>query len=322
MKKVLPILLVAAMAAPLWAAVEITATDLGDGQIQLEYTCTAGEVVRGIALKVTAGDGDGVDGVINDFAEPASPVVNAYIDYYTTTGYDLLTQGLDDRGNAHPIADPAGPGPLSLPANEAVYCAGFLDELGGQAGMPASGVLGTFTVADGSDADGEVCVTIAEDGLRGGVVGDSVTEVTMPAEICVTLAEPECVKETAPFYADWVAFGKPDCWCYQRNCRGDINGTREGNAVTGYIWVYTQDLPTFLAAYGVKEAPKGPGIMSVTDGICADLNRTREGNAVTGYIRVYTQDLPIFLASYGVKEPTKGPGVAVCDMTNYNFWTN
>jgi hypothetical protein len=38
----------------------------------------------------------------------------------------------------------------------------------------------------------------------------------------------DCFASTAIGYADWVAWGKPACWCFQRQCRGDINGIKSG----------------------------------------------------------------------------------------------
>ena len=130
----------------------------------------------------------------------------------------------------------------------------------------------------------------------------------------------ECVKNTASFYADWLAFGSPDCWCYAAQCLGDANGKSEGNAITGIKKVFNLDLTLFLSGYGVKEAPKGPGILSVPNGICADFDHNKEGNAITGIKRVFNLDLTQFLASYGVKEPSKGPGIGDCSGPDYNFF--
>ena len=130
----------------------------------------------------------------------------------------------------------------------------------------------------------------------------------------------ECVKKTAPFYADWVMFGKPNCWCYEYQCRGDANGKQEGSAFGGYRRVFNVDLAMFLAAYGVLEPTKGPGILSITDGICSDFNHAQEGSAFGGYRRVFNADLAIFLANYGILEPTKGPGIISCPSADYNFF--
>ena len=153
-----------------------------------------------------------------------------------------------------------------------------------------------------------------------GIVGDNLG--TVDADDCGAIAAPstECVSSTAPFYADWVAFGKPACWCYAANCKGDADGLKEGNALAGYRKVYTGDLNILLSAYDIKEPPKGPGIATIPNGICADFDRTKEGNALAGYRRVYTGDLNILLANYDVKEPPKGPGIGDCAEPDYNFF--
>lgn len=323
MRKVLPILLAIAIAMPALADVTVSVAEgTADDQIaELSIAIDGGAVVRGAAVKVTISGAELA--AIADVTDVMAGF-NAYIDYYYSNS-DFLGSLPDETAlpgtGAHPLADPDAAGVLAtLPATTFVISLGALDNSGNQGGITAGGLLAKVKLSNFAGSSAQVC--IEADALRGGIVGDNLGTVTVSGCADIASIPQECVKSTAPFYADWVAFGKPDCWCYQRNCRGDINGTREGNAVTGYIWVYTQDLPTFLAAYGVKEPPKGPGVATITNGICADLNRSREGNAVTGYIRVYTQDLPIFLANYGVKEPPKGPGVPVCDSANYNFWTN
>ena len=114
-------------------------------------------------------------------------------------------------------------------------------------------------------------------------------------------------------YDEWISVGAPDCWCYRRNCYGDTDDWAEGAAITGIKYVFNADLSVFLSSYGVKEAPKGPGIATIPNGICADFDRQVEGNGITGFKRVFNNDLAILLANYGVKEPPKGPGVPECE---------
>jgi hypothetical protein len=134
----------------------------------------------------------------------------------------------------------------------------------------------------------------------------------------------EAVKSTAAFYADWALYGRPNCWAFPRNCKGDVDGLKQGSALAGYTWVSTNDLSVLLAAFNIKEPTKGIGIMNIPgypNAICADFDHLRQGSALAGYTRVSTNDLTPFLASFNIKEPTKGPGVAVCAQTNYHYWT-
>lgn len=190
MKKVLPILLVIAMALPAMATVTITAVDNGDGTVTIGYVADAGEVIRGAGIKLTVGAGDEVDGVVDALAPDAASPFNAYIDYYAEFGVTELP-----GTGAHPVADPAAAGPLALPAAEAVFSAGVLDESGNTGGAEGTGILCTITLVDGSDADGFAVLTIAEDALRGGVVGDGFTadQVVYPAALTIEIPGDICL---------------------------------------------------------------------------------------------------------------------------------
>ncbi len=318
MRKVLPILLAIALVMPALADVAVTVSDAGDGVAQLNLAISGDAVVRGLALKVTITGAELA--AIADVTD-VMPEFNAYIDYYYShTGFlgTLADETALPGPGAHALANPDAAGELTvLPANTFSISLGALDNSGNQGGVIAGGVLAKIKL---SNISGSAQVCVEADALRGGIVGDNLG--TIDADACGTIAfQPtECVNSAAPFYADWVAFGKPACWCYAANCKGDANGTREGTSFAGYKKVYTQDLAILLAAFGVLEPPKGPGIATIPNGICADFSRTREGTSFAGYKRVYTQDLAILLASFGVLEPPKGPGIGDCTGPNYNFF--
>jgi len=103
--------------------------------------------------------------------------------------------------------------------------------------------------------------------------------------------EADCLSRTAPEYSDWSAWGKPDCWCYSRQCRGDINGLKHGP-----FWVQVLDLDLFKAAFNKTD------IQLPTGGICADLDHKKYGP-----FRVQILDLDIFKIYFN-KRP-------------YNYWT-
>jgi parallel beta-helix repeat protein len=67
-------------------------------------------------------------------------------------------------------------------------------------------------------------------------------------------------------HADWVAWGKPDCWCYARECRGDINGLK-----TGPYWVQLLDLQLLNTAYNKTDSQ----LAAIPGGICADVNHKK-----------------------------------------------
>jgi hypothetical protein len=121
--------------------------------------------------------------------------------------------------------------------------------------------------------------------------------------------DPECLigGNAGPLeYSDWVAWGKPDCWCYKRQCRGDIDGI-----LTGPFWVAIPDLNIFRNCFNVIDTLLPPGC------ICADLDHIK-----TGPFRIAIPDLFIFRTYFNQFEAL----VPICDQPliytgPYNFWT-
>ncbi len=94
----------------------------------------------------------------------------------------------------------------------------------------------------------------------------------------------DCFTEIDPVYSVWVDWGRPACWCYPRQCNGDIDGVSFlGKPVTGV------DLIIFKAAFNKTDAE----LALVPDGICADLNHS----SFLGK-RVSLADLIIFKAYF------------------------
>jgi hypothetical protein len=115
----------------------------------------------------------------------------------------------------------------------------------------------------------------------------------------------DCLSTSAPEYSDWVAWGKPNCWCYARQCRGNIKGFKYGP-----FWVAVYDLDLFKAAFNKTDAQLPPGA------VCADLNHVKHGP-----FRVQVLDLDIFKTYFDKIESL----VPECDQPPiytgpYNFW--
>ncbi|MHC4476283.1 MAG: DUF7948 domain-containing protein [Planctomycetota bacterium] len=118
--------------------------------------------------------------------------------------------------------------------------------------------------------------------------------------------EADCLSADANEHADWADWGKPDCWCYRRQCRGDVDGL-----ILGPFWVSLTDLGLFRAAYN-----KTDNELSGND-ICADLDHTK-----VGPYRVNSSDLSIIQTYLNQLEAS----VPACDCSPvitgpYNFWT-
>ena len=120
-----------------------------------------------------------------------------------------------------------------------------------------------------------------------------------------------CFPTSEPNMTTWKSLGKPRCWCYERQCKGDASGTSEGTTKIGIWWVGTPDLNIFLKAFNVREPTFGVGLQGEPN-ICADFSHTSEGTTKIGIWRVGTPDLNIFLKAFNVREPTFGSGIGTC----------
>ena len=318
MRKVLLSLLVMALVVPAYAAVNFSAVDNGDGTVSV--VIDTADVVRGLALKVTCTEG----ATLADLTPVAvNAAFNTFIDYAFTT--EAGAPGTYEIGAGHPFALAAEAGVAEVGATEFSISMGVLDQSGQQQGYVSS--VGGEVLITFKTGAGMVCFEL--DTLRGGVVGDEALTTNLDdAGLCVAVTEgvQDAISPNAPFYNDWVAFGKPACWAYKYNCRGDADGKAQGNPLFGYARVSTDDLNILLASWDVREAPKGPGIASVevngVPGICADFNHAAQGNPLFGYARVSTDDLNILLASWDVREAPKGPGLEPCALVSDGGFIN
>lgn len=126
---------------------------------------------------------------------------------------------------------------------------------------------------------------------------------------------PECLSMGAYEYEDWVAWGRPRCWCYARQCRGDADGKPIYPGVG--IYVSLTDLNILRAAINkMYDQPGWPA-----DGICADFDHAPIYPGVP--IRVSYMDL-LILRLYINKMAGQVP---LCDEDlvytgPYNFWTS
>jgi len=311
MKKLCALLAVLVAASPALAAVRIIAEPNGM-TVAIKYE-TDGEKVRAFALDITVDTGKIVG--ISDFirgestaANPGYGIFPANFARYITVNADTGEVAKWDVNDYTPVADPCDSGALGgLGTNGITIEMGALyypTEDNSPNAPPNSGQLFTLTVSE------PATVTIALNEIRGGVV---LTDPEKPAT--VTLGQAMAVVSggsAAPAgrsdYAEWVAVGKPACWAYPRQCHGDADG-QAVTANTGTYYVGTADLNVLINAWQVKEAPFGPGVAAIENGICADFGHNKEGSNEAGWYRVGTSDLNILIGSWLVKEPPAGPGV-------------
>jgi hypothetical protein len=157
---------------------------------------------------------------------------------------------------------------------------------------------------------GEACITITENGKLGGVLDEDNVDIdpTLPNDpcVCVDLPEPTCLQEAASEFAEWQAWGEPNCWCYQYQCRGDVDGLK-----IGFWRVNAADLTAFRAAFFLMDGP----LAALPDGICSDLDHLK-----VGFWRVNAADLAEFRTYFFVMDPIPSCDAAPIITGPYNFW--
>ena len=308
MRKIVLTLAVVLLAAPALADVKLIAEkDLGnDRKVWVKYESDEGQLIRAFGLNITATDGNIVD--INDYAvgdnnggygifpgafRDAPIAVNpttGLVDNWNVTGYSPLA----------PSGDPDAQGGIPGPAITIELGSLYTDAAPGD-----EGYLCSVTV----DEDVKT-LCIEGNAIRGNVVMEDASEpaVLDLTEACATWDE--CFPSTDPGYDDWVAHGKPLCWCYARQCHGDADGDRQGNDFFGWTYVSTDDLNVVIAAWQIlepphAEAPNLNGIADVDGGMCADFDHDRQGNDFFGWMRVSTDDLAVLIDAWQALEPPK-----------------
>ncbi len=271
MNKTISALVLFSFVCPATAAVTITAGQVGTTyDVKISYDATAeGQPVRAFAIDVTVDNGARITAVSN-----TNP------DYYIYDGRAVAdpcdhpdTQpGLGSSGITTEMASlyaPADPCHTTAP--------------------PKSGDLLTFTV------DKDCNVTLALNKIRRGVVMEDGTIPSVTLTGC-TVTAGECYTGM-PDYDQWVAAGKPECWCYPRQCHGDADGLQEGGGKVPLVWVGVNDLAILGTSW-----KKNPGDVGYNG--CADFDHLPEGG--DGQVRVWTNDLSI-LGTYWKDASDGGP---------------
>ncbi|MBN1510651.1 MAG: hypothetical protein JXB13_01425 [Phycisphaerae bacterium] len=316
MRKLSLLVAVLVCATPALAAVRIVVES--EGSTAAVRYATDGEKVRAFALDITVDKGRIL--AISDFVRGESTADNlgygifpGNFGRYITVDPETGEVASWDASGYTPVADPCDPGALG-----GLGTSGITVEMGAlyyptddssPNAPPNSGLLFTLTLSEPAN------VTVALNEARGGVVltnPDQAATVDLAQATNVAVgggAAADLLSSSHPDYAEWVALGKPACWAYPRQCRGDADGRKDGSEKTGFYYVGPSDLNVLIAAWQVKEPPLGPGIAAIENGICADFARDQGGSAKTGIYRVGPTDLNRLVENWLVKEPPAGPGV-------------
>ena len=298
MKKMISALIVFALTVPALASVTITAIPDGN-EVTIWYDNTEPNNVRAFGLNIDANNG----AVITVDETSFNDQYNVY------PGSIDINDGGWVYSNGSPIAVADG----NYPGRELDGIHGITVEMGSlYYGAPNEpdpcGILLKFTV------DKNCCITLEENAARAGADSNGVVmedheegpDVTLVG-CCVTV-EQECYEGMAD-YSEWDAAGKPDCWCYPRQCHADADGLQGGDPFEGYYYVGSLDLGILIDAWKVLEPPFGPGITSVPNGACADFDHLLGGDPFEGYYRVGSLDLGILITYWKVLEAPFGSGI-------------
>jgi hypothetical protein len=291
MRKLFFILVGAVLTTPVWATVSITATDLGEGVVAIDYSSDEAELVRAFALDIIVDSGT-ID-AISDFK--VGDDNNGYGifpgNFSTFITVDPMTGEVSNWGVAgySPVADGNDPGALG-----GLGTSGITIEMGSlydTKAPPKQGRLCTVTCS-------EPCLlTVTTNATRGNVVledaSEAIVDLTGATNVQTSVGAAESY--TGPHRDEWLAVGSPQCWIASinpRQCHGDADGIAQGN---NKYWVSTNDLDILVAAFNKP-------LESLTGNqICADFDHLPQGN-----YRVSTNDLEILIANWqlpGVPAP-------------------
>ncbi|MHC4315232.1 MAG: hypothetical protein ACYSW3_22535 [Planctomycetota bacterium] len=235
-------------------------------------------------------------GKVTDYGSPVAP-------YSDLPGGTL--PGLDSNGITIEMASlyaPVGPGSPNAPAKS-----------GDLLSIRVSGEFCVFpTCASCIPVSEYCCITISGNVARAGSTGVVMEDPNETVEVNFPICDVDpcipCYYGQAD-YDQWDAVGKPDCWCYQKQCHGDADDAMGGSSKTGFYAVGPLDLNILISGWLVLEPGFGPGIASIPNGICADFAHDQGGSSKTGFYRVGPTDLNILIANWLVLEPGFGPGI-------------
>ncbi len=215
------------VAAPAFAGtVTLSVVDKGGGWASIQYSADAD--VSGFGLKVTADSGAVFTGDINDYnVGECTATVQGYGIFPGTIVINETTGVVESNGTPVAPNDDPGAGGSGPNTNTLILEMGALYVEGNE--PDTNGTLISVKV----DKDCNVCVE--GEPIRGNVVLTDANEAILVPD-CTFVNGPvtDCFYEgmvdkcgrtiTATMVTKWEELGKPDCWCYDCHCRGDVDG--------------------------------------------------------------------------------------------------
>lgn len=301
------VLLVAMLVAPAFGArVDVECTCPPDScEVTVQYINTEPNHVRAFALDIILDNPDANIVSVHGY----DPVYDDYYIYPGSIDVNTDTNNIDNYGSfvASKAKYPDGTRP-GLDSNAmTIEMASLYWPTGGSSpNAPAdSNILFKFYVT----ADTNIIIQLNT--KRGGIVME---DGNSPSDVNLSTCRAEfqdCFPSDHPDFSTWVSVGKPDCWCYPRQCHGDADGAQEGDEKQGYFWVSNADLQVLVDGWmhQYSGSPTQDGTDPGSDPdywICADFERHEEGDEKQGYFRVSNEDLQV-LVDYWMDKVTVEP---------------
>jgi hypothetical protein len=295
MKKIIFALVVVLLAAPVWATITITVTDLGEGKAAIDYSGT--ELARAFALDITvdAGTIDAIsDFVVGDDNNgygifPANFSRHITVDAATGEVSDWAIVGYT------PVAEAGDPGALG-----GLGTSGITIEMGSlydTKAPPLEGRLCVITCSEGCNA------TVTANATRGNVVLEDASEAGVDLTSATDMPIAGVVAYTGPQPGEWQAVGRPDCWIASinpRQCHGDADGASQG--LQNY-WVSLPDLDVLINSWNKTFAEIDGQDFGGVPLICADFDHLPQG---LNQYRVSKNDLDILIANWQAADAPAG----------------
>lgn len=287
MRKMILALVVFLIAAPAWAAVEITLTDEGGGVVAIGYDSTGEtELVRAFALDISVDAGTIT--AVTDFAvgddNGGYGIFPANFSRYITV--DGQTGEVADWGVAEytPVADANDTGAAGALGSGAITI-----EMGSLYDQMAPGTTGLLCKVA---TEGAAELSVTPNAVRGGIVLEDASQATMDPDPATIQIGGGCVVpagQKADYDAYVAAGADPECWCNPYQCDGDADGADSG--IPFRYRVFTADLNLLVANWKAKIATANP---------CADFDHKDSG--IPFRYRVFTADLNILVANWKKKD--------------------
>ena len=300
MKKMILMLTVFSLASSVWATdVTITCTDEGGGVVRIDYAVTGSPKVRAFALDITVEAGT-ID-EISDYKVGESTadskgygIFPANFSRFIIVDPDTGEVTTWDVNDYTPVADANDPGALGgLGTNGITIEMGAIYYPADDSSPNAPDNTGTLCKIKVSESAN---VSISENAIRGGIVltDPSVSPTVQLIGCAVTVnqaqangSDADCLPSSFSTYDDWVALGKPACWCLRYQCDGDADGQNSGFPFNYRI--FTGDLVLIVDNW--KKTIDDPTLDP-----CADIDHKDSGFPFR--YRVYTTDLAKIVANW------------------------